>query len=171
EGDQVEGDEERKEELDVLRHRRTRLLDAVERRLAGEEVAVGLDRGDPIRDLAALGGPPGRDLASVRGDRGRDLRACALELCRSGLRPASVTPVVRPTAELVRLRAAGETGLAVGEEAALRDLPLEARLLGLRRRDLLLRRSDLGVVGVCDLVRRLVDLRRRRLAQLVVDRA
>jgi len=44
ERDQVEGDEEGKEELDVLRHGRAGLLDARQRRLAGEEVAVGLDR-------------------------------------------------------------------------------------------------------------------------------
>ena len=42
--------------------------------------------------------------------------------------------------------------------------------LRLRRRDLLLRGSDLRVVGPRDLVRRLVDPRCRRLAQLVVDR-
>jgi hypothetical protein len=70
----------------------------------------------------------------------------------------------------VGLRAARETCLAVGEEAAVRDLSLKARLSGLCRRDVLLRRGDLCVVGARDLVRRFVDSRRRRLAQLVVDR-
>src|SRR4029453_14201686 len=63
-----------------------------------------------------------------------------------------------------------KTGLAVGKEAAVCDLPLEARLLGLRSRDLLLGRSDFRVVRASDLVRRLGGPRCRRLAQLVVDR-
>ena len=75
---------ERKEELHVLRNSRTGLLDALERRLAGEEVAVGLDRGDSVRDLAALGDAPDRDLLAVRRDRGRDLRTGALQLRRGG---------------------------------------------------------------------------------------
>src|SRR5262245_15333975 len=142
ERDQVDGDQEGKEELDVFRHGRTGLLDSLERRLAGEEVAVGLDRGDPVRDLAGLGGPPDRDLATVRGDRRLELWTGALQLCCSGGRPAGVAPEVGPAAELVGLRAALQTGLAVCEEAAVRDLPLEARLPGLRGLDLLLRRGD-----------------------------
>src|SRR5215813_11065774 len=54
ERDQVDRDQEGQEELDVLLHRRACPLDAVERRLAGQEVAVGLDAGDTVRDLAAL---------------------------------------------------------------------------------------------------------------------
>jgi hypothetical protein len=52
-----------------------------------------------------------------------------LQRRRGGGRPAGVALVVRPAAELVGLRAARKTGLAVGEETAVRDLPLEARLL------------------------------------------
>ena len=62
------------------------------------------------------------------------------------------------------------TGLALGEELAVRDLPLEARLLLLHCGDLLLRGRDFRVVHPRDLVRRLVDTGRRRPAQLVVDR-
>ena len=138
--------EEREEELDVLRDGRVRLLDLLERRLAGEEVAVGLDRGDPVRDLRGLGRLPERDLAPVGGDRRRELRAGALQRRRGDGRPAGVALAVRAAAELVRLRAAHLAGFALGEEPAVRDLPLEARLLGLHRRDLLLRRRDLRVV-------------------------
>ena len=55
ERDEIDRDQEGEEELDVLLDRRVRLLDPFERRLAGEEVAVGLDRRDPLRDLGGLG--------------------------------------------------------------------------------------------------------------------
>ena len=120
---------------------------------------------------AGLGRLPERDLAPVGGDRRRELRAGALQRRRGGGRPAGVALAVGAAAELVGLRAARLAGLALGEELAVRDLPLEARLLALHRRDLLLRRRDLRVVELRDLVRRLVDTGRRRLAELVVDRA
>ena len=103
----------REEELDVLLDGRVRVLDLVERRLAGEEVAVGLDRRDPVRDLAGLGRLPERDLAPVGGDRRRELRARALQRRRGGGRPAGVALAVRAAAELVRLRAARLAGLAL----------------------------------------------------------
>src|SRR5689334_15141321 len=170
ERDEVEGDEEAEEEQDVLRHGRIGLLDARQRGLAGEEVAVGLDRGDAVCDLAALGGAPAPDLAAVRSDRRLDLRARALQLRRRRRRAAGVAPEIGPASELVRLRAGREAGLAVGEEAAVRDPPLEVRLLDLRSSDLLLSGGDLRVVRARDLVRRGVNPRSRRLAQLVVDR-
>ena len=103
ERDQVDRDQEREEELDVLLHGRARLLDALERRLAGEEVAVRLDRGDAVRDLAALGGPPDRDLARFAAivaaiwGRARFSSAAAAAAWRG------VALVVRPTADLVGL--------------------------------------------------------------------
>src|SRR4029453_14919060 len=100
-------------------------------------------------------------LVSAARQTGLFLGSGALRLRRGAARPARVSLVVRAAAELVGLRAARKTGLAVGKEAAVCDLPLEARLLGLRRRDPLLGRSDLRVVRASDLVRRLVDPRCR----------
>src|SRR5262249_11416972 len=148
-----------------------RPLDLVERGLACEEVTVGLDRGDAVGDLGSLGCLPEGDLVPVGGDRRLEQRALLLERGRGGGGPAGVAPVVGPTAQLVGLRAALEAGLAIGEEAAGRDLLLEARLLVLRSRDRLLRGGGLRLVEPRDLVRRLVDPGRPRLAQLVVDRA
>ena len=44
--DEVDRDQEEQEEFDVLLDGRVLLLDPLERRLTGEEVTVGLDRGD-----------------------------------------------------------------------------------------------------------------------------
>jgi len=77
EGHEVDRDEEREEELDVLLHGGAGLLDALERRLAGEEVAVRLDRGDPVRDLAApaaasvVSTPSDVEAAVIRGTEAR----------------------------------------------------------------------------------------------------
>jgi hypothetical protein len=52
-----------------------------ERGLAGEEVAVALDRRNPVRDLPGLGFAPERDLAPVGGDRRGDLGAATFQCC------------------------------------------------------------------------------------------
>src|SRR5262249_5645692 len=101
--DEVDRDQERKEELDVLAHGGVRLLDLVERRLPGEEVAVGLDRGNPCRELRRLRRLPERDLAPVGRDGRLELRAPALQRRRGGGRSGGVAPEVGAAAELVGL--------------------------------------------------------------------
>ena len=81
ERDEVDRDQEGEEELDVLPDGRVRLLDPFEGRLASEEVTVGLDRGEPFRDLGGLGRSPARDLgrsaAIVAAIWGRELFSAA----------------------------------------------------------------------------------------------
>jgi hypothetical protein len=92
ESDQVDRDQKREEELDVFPDRRVRRLDLLERRLAGEEVAVGLDRGDPVCDLGGLGCLPERDLLPVGGGRRLELRALCLQRRRCGGSAGEVAP-------------------------------------------------------------------------------
>src|SRR5262245_39372630 len=88
ESDEVDRDQEDEEELDVLLDGWIRLLYPFERRLAGEEVAVGPDCSDPVRDLGVFSRPPERDLVPVGGDRRLELRAGLLQGCRRGCCPA-----------------------------------------------------------------------------------
>src|SRR5690348_2753515 len=120
--DEVEGYEEGEEEEHVLPHGRIRSLYPFERRLSRKEVAVCLDRGNPVRELRVLRLPPDSDLVAVGGNRRLDLRTCALE--RRGRRGGAsrVALAVRPAAELVRLRAGRLGSLALREERAIRDL-------------------------------------------------
>ena len=113
ERDEVDRDEEGEEEQDVLPDGRVRPLDLLERRLAGEEVAVGLDRGHPVCDLRRLGCLPDRDLAPVGGDRRCEHRTRALQRRSCGGRPAGVALAVGAAAELVGLRAGHLAGFAL----------------------------------------------------------
>ena len=79
ERDEVDGDEEREKELDVLLDCGIVRFDLVERRLPGEEVAVRRDGRDPVCNLRGLGCLPGCDLALVGGDRCREPRVRALQ--------------------------------------------------------------------------------------------